>query len=859
MGFLGFGRPKWKHADAEVRLRAVADLEGQQGVLRDLALGDADARVRAAAASRVTDATGLQEMAARGDDAVKRIARERLSGVAERLLRTKPLSACGAIFDSVNDQKSLADLSLNAQDAAVRAAAFAKMIAAPEPSQALLTTIAIQDARGEIGLKAVERIERRGMLRDIARKAKHQSVRAAAQARAERVEADAGKPSPEQSRKARLRALEPLMPLATRLVVSSDLDKAESEWTSLERQWREALALGGDVPLEDAAKSLDERFTRMRREAVTRREDERQRTQAGIRAREALLAELAAMAPVDSADAVRVRTELLARWSALGPLARAHYAPLESRFRAELERLCPATGAFSAVPASSASGGMAVSMPAAPIAVSPEHASELEAIGAEAERLSTADDFRETMQHYHQLHKRWLNLAGGLPDSHPLKARFTAAYATFKDRWRAARESRQAAYGERTAQLQALVAEAEELVPRSAQLAADDQVGLRDMDRAIRDLQARWKSVGSVKPQQALPLRTRFRAACDAAYAPVAASREAEDWVRFANLAKAEQLIAQVGALATSEDFAAIAGTVKRAHQAWKDCGPLPRERQLDAWQRFKTACDAQFERCRPYFAELDAARVGNLDKKRALVAEAEALSSHGPVGLAGSPADLAAKRAATERFKAVQEEWRAIGPVPREHDREIWKRFRAACDTFYQHRHTERAAERDEEQANLVAKQALCAQVEEFAVTAESAKAQNRGLLTPSDVMRRAKDLQQRWKAIGHVPRDQVEALWTRFRGGMDRVYETISEHRDAENAERIANLEKKRALIKEVEEILAHENPRWFKDEVRELQKKWRDIGHIPRENMDEVNDRFATLCRKVMASEQQGADSK
>ena len=72
------------------------------------------------------------------------------------------------------------------------------------------------------------------------------------------------------------------------------------------------------------------------------------------------------------------------------------------------------------------------------------------------------------------------------------------------------------------------------------------------------------------------------------------------------------------------------------------------------------------------------------------------------------------------------------------------------------------------------------------------------------------------------------------------------------AQEAERQANLTAKLALITEVEDLHALENPHWFKDDVREAQQKWRAIGHIPRERMDEVNERFRSACDRILRAE-------
>jgi len=338
-------------------------------------------------------------------------------------------------------------------------------------------------------------------------------------------------------------------------------------------------------------------------------------------------------------------------------------------------------------------------------------------------------------------------------------------------------------------------------------------------------------------------------AACDQAYAPVVASREAEDWDRHRHLTAAQDLIDRVAALAAETDLQAVVSAVKAAHQAWKKLGPLPRDRSQAAWLQFKEVCDAQFERCRPWLAEQDAQRVANLALKRSLIEEVAALAGQGPVGLAGSPADLAARRTAAERVKAVQAHWREIGPVPREEDRAIWQAFRKACDGFYGQVREQDSLRRQEETANLTKKLALCQRAEEFATSAEVARSGHTGLLTPSDISRRARLLNDEWRAIGHIPRAEMEAVRTRFNTAVDRIWATIHEEQQAEQAQEEANLEKKLALIKEVEDVLQDPNPRWFKDEVKAIIARWNAIGAVPRARDLEVGRRFDDLTRQVL----------
>src|SRR5262249_59676310 len=100
--------------------------------------------------------------------------------------------------------------------------------------------------------------------------------------------------------------------------------------------------------------------------------------------------------------------------------------------------------------------------------------------------------------------------------------------------------------------------------------------------------------------------------------------------------------------------------------------GPTTKEKQEQLWQRFKTAADQVHERSRAYFATLDEQRGANLAKKEELVGRVEALASSSDW------------KETSELIKALQEEWKAVGPVPKDKADDVWKRFRAACDKFF-------------------------------------------------------------------------------------------------------------------------------------------------------------------------------
>src|SRR5205085_8879636 len=161
----------------------------------------------------------------------------------------------------------------------------------------------------------------------------------------------------------------------------------------------------------------------------------------------------------------------------------------------------------------------------------------------------------------------------------------------------------------------------------------------------------------------------------------------------------------------------------------------MPQRRSKELWEQFKAACDQVYEKVKGVRA-VENEKFGEVTKvKEALIAEAE--------GLAEST-DWAAT---AEKLKALQARWKDSGHLPRKQGDELWKRFRAACDKFFERRKPMLDARDQEEADNLRKKQALIARAQQV-----TAKAPDDGGW--GKAIGQIKDLQREWKDIGYVPR---------------------------------------------------------------------------------------------------------
>ncbi|MFD3516933.1 DUF349 domain-containing protein [Streptomyces sp. NPDC058657] len=193
-----------------------------------------------------------------------------------------------------------------------------------------------------------------------------------------------------------------------------------------------------------------------------------------------------------------------------------------------------------------------------------------------------------------------------------------------------------------------------------------------------------------------------------------------------------EKLVTEAEELAQSEQWRSAGERLRALVDIWKGLPRLDRKADDELWHRFSHARSAFSKRRKAHFASLDAQREEARKAKEKLVVEAESLSKSTDWG--GTAA----------RYRDLMTEWKAAGRAQREFEDDLWNRFRGAQDVFFAAR-GETFAERDAEQGeNLKLKEELAAEAEKLVPVKDlkSARAAFRAL-------------NERWEAIGHVPRD--------------------------------------------------------------------------------------------------------
>jgi hypothetical protein len=302
-------------------------------------------------------------------------------------------------------------------------------------------------------------------------------------------------------------------------------------------------------------------------------------------------------------------------------------------------------------------------------------------------------------------------------------------------------------------------------------------------------------------------------------------NRELED-EKVKNLEQKLAIIEQIKELVSRGETVSFQ-EFRDLQQRWREIGPVPQSNLNDMWENYHHHVQNfyDFVKINKELRDLDLKK--NLEEKTKLCEKAE---------------ELLLESSIVNAFKKLQKfhnQWREIGPVPNENKTEIWERFREATSTINKKHQDHFEKLRDEQKVNLDAKTALCEKAEELAATVISSN---------KEWNKRSKEmieLQKVWKSIGFAPKKDNAKVYERFRTACDSFFANKRDFYEDSREDQQNNLQLKTELCIQAEAL--KENSDWKKtsDELIALQKRWKEIGPVPRKHSDEVWKRFRAAC--------------
>ena len=270
----------------------------------------------------------------------------------------------------------------------------------------------------------------------------------------------------------------------------------------------------------------------------------------------------------------------------------------------------------------------------------------------------------------------------------------------------------------------------------------------------LQKLHDEWRETGPVANEYKEALWERFKAASSRINKQHQEHFEELKNEQVKNLelktelcAATEELSAQP--LTTRKEWNKASDRLLEIQKTWKTIGFAPKKDNNRIYERFRTACDRFFEAKRQFYAGMKTEMEHNLQLKTEICEAAESLMNSEEW------------KKATDELIALQARWKQIGAVSRRHSDAIWRRFRAACDKFFERKASHFASVDGEHEENLQKKLALLAEMAEADVKAGG-----------YEVIR---EFQRRWGEIGFVPIKQKDSIQKKYKAAVDELFNTL------------------------------------------------------------------------------------
>jgi|CXWJ01.1.fsa_nt_gi hypothetical protein len=345
----------------------------------------------------------------------------------------------------------------------------------------------------------------------------------------------------------------------------------------------------------------------------------------------------------------------------------------------------------------------------------------------------------------------------------------------------------------------------------------------------FHELQNKWRNTGNVPTAKAQDLWMTYKMYTDKFYELIKINRELQDLDWRKNLEMKIELCERAEELLLEPSLNKSLSSLASLQNKWREVGPIARDKKNEIWERFKAAADKIYARRTEYFNEVKVKHDKNLEEKKAMVEKLQQLLQK-PIAKANDW---------IERGKEVieiQNEYKKIGFAEKKSNAEVWAKFRGICDKFFHDKNEYFQSLKKEYAANQQAKTDLIMQAENLKESTDWKK-------TTEEI----KQLQSQWKTIGAVGERNSQRLWERFRSACDAFFDRKKQHYGSLESEYNDNLTCKTQLTDEVEQFIPGENGEETIEQLKNFQRRWSEIGPVPFEKKDEIQQRFKKAIDK------------
>lgn len=408
------------------------------------------------------------------------------------------------------------------------------------------------------------------------------------------------------------------------------------------------------------------------------------------------------------------------------------------------------------------------------------------------------------------------------PAADELEEQFKSLYAEIKEKRAAYNAAQDALKAENLAKKREIISKINEI--------AEDADNVNRQYSTVQQLQQDFKAIGEVPSENDTEVWKAYQVAVERFYDLLKMNKELRDYDFKKNLEQKQALCAEAEALDEEADIVDAFKKLQQLHTSWREIGPVSKEIREELWTRFKNASAVINKKYQSFFEERKANEKKNAEGKEALCVKIEAISTD-------NLKTYAAWDEATKAIIGLQEEWKKLGFASRKVNTELFARFRQSCDEFFAKKAEFFKRMKDELAANLAKKIELCEKAEALKDSTEWKKTTD-ALIA----------LQKEWKTVGPVVKKHSDAVWKRFIAACDAFFEEKKKQNVNVHSVEHENLKQKKDIIAQINSILENKETEDAPNKVRELMKKWQEVGHVPYKEKDKVYAEYKAAIDKA-----------
>ncbi len=351
----------------------------------------------------------------------------------------------------------------------------------------------------------------------------------------------------------------------------------------------------------------------------------------------------------------------------------------------------------------------------------------------------------------------------------------------------------------------------------------DSEEELKKTYDQFNDLQDRWRTVGPVPRGSKSTLWNNYHFLVEKFFDKVNINKELKDLDLKKNLEAKTELCEKAEELLLESSITRSFQQLQKLHEAWKETGPVPKDKKDEVWERFRSATEKLNNRRQEHYEKLREEQNKNYAAKLVLCEKAEEVLTFNPE----TPKQWQER---TNQINELFKVWKTIGFAPKKVNNEVWNRFRNSLDTFFANKKEFFRKYKDHQRDNYNQKLNLCLQAEALKES-QDWRATTEALI----------NLQNEWKKTGPVPAKFSDKIWKRFRQACDHFFNRKSEHFSSIGDQQNKNLQGKLDLIEQIKNYKYADDNKENLNVLNDFQRKWMDIGHVPIKQKDKIQAEF------------------